>query len=413
MKREDFELMAPAGSRESLQAALRSGADAVYFGVGALNMRARGAVNFTLEELGEITKRCADGGAKSYLTVNTVVYEEELGEMRRLIDGAREAGVTAVIASDMATMLYARSVGAEVHASTQCNIANTEALRFYAGLADVMVLARELDLGQVARISRRIAEGGIRGPGGELVRVEMFVHGALCMAVSGKCYLSLHEMNASANRGTCSQLCRRSYLVRDAESGAELEVDGKCIMSPKDLCAIGFLDKLIDAGVRVFKIEGRARPAEYVKRVCGCYDEALRACAAGGFTPAEVAGWMERLGTVFNRGFWDGYYLGQRMGEWCEGRGSMASRHKEYAGRVTNYYARLKVGEFRLESGELRVGDEVLVVGATTGAEEMTVRELRLHAGAVERVEKGDFFSMPSAALLRRGDRLYKWVEGR
>ncbi|MDR1273712.1 MAG: U32 family peptidase [Odoribacteraceae bacterium] len=410
MKREDFELMAPVGSRESLQAALQTGADAVYFGVGELNMRARSTVNFTLAELGEVVRRCAGQGVKSYLTVNTVVYQDELEKMRRVVDGAREAGVTAIIASDMATILHARETGVEVHASTQCNITNAEALRFYARYADVVVLARELDLEQVAGISRRIAEEEIRGPGGGLVRVEMFAHGALCMAVSGKCYLSLHEMNAAANRGACLQPCRRSYLVRDAESGLELEVDGKYIMSPKDLCTIGFLDKLIAAGVRVFKIEGRARPAEYVKRVCACYDEALRACADGSYATADVEAWRRRLATVFNRGFWDGYYLGRRLGEWSEVHGSKATRRKEYVGKVTNYYTHLRVGEFKLESGELRVGDEVLVVGPTTGAEELVVRELRLEVDPVERVEKGAIFSMPSGVLLRRGDKLYKWT---
>jgi putative protease len=409
MTRDDFELMAPVGSWEALQGALQTGADAVYFGVGELNMRARGAVNFAREDMAGIAGRCRERGVKCYLTLNTVVYQHELEEARRVIESAREAGVTAIIASDLAVILMAREAGVEVHASTQCNITNVEALRFHARFADVAVLARELDLGQVAEIHRRVEEEGIRGPGGEPVRLEMFAHGALCMAVSGKCYLSLHEAWSSANRGACLQVCRRAYVARDAESGEELEVDGKYIMSPKDLCTIGFLDKMIDSGVRVFKIEGRARPAEYVKTVCACYDEALRACAEGGYTREAIEEWRRRLSTVFNRGFWEGYYLGRRPGEWSEVYGSMATRKKEYVGRVTNYYTRLQVGEFKLEAGELRVGDEVLVVGPTTGVEELTVEELRLDVEPVPVVVQGAIFSMPSAALLRRGDRLYKW----
>jgi putative protease len=410
MKREDFEIMAPVGSRETLAAAFQAGADAVYFGVEGLNMRARSAANFTTGEIAGIARECRERGVKSYLTLNTVVYQHELERARHVIDAAREADVTAIIASDMAVILHAREAGVEVHASTQCNITNVEALRFHARYADVVVLARELDLGQVAAIHRRVVDEGIRGPGGEPVRLEMFAHGALCMAVSGKCYLSLHEMNAAANRGGCLQPCRRSYTVRDTESDMELEVDGKYIMSPKDLCTIGFLDRLVAAGVRVFKIEGRARPAEYVRVTCSCYDEALRALADGSYAEARVEAWRQRLATVFNRGFWDGYYLGRRLGEWSETYGSAATRRKERLGRVTNYYTRLHVVECRLESGELRVGDRVLVTGPTTGAEEIVVRELRLDVDPVERVEKGALFSMPSPVLLRRGDTLYKWT---
>ena len=411
MERKDFEIMAPVGCRESLQAALQAGADSVYFGVEGLNMRARSSANFTLDDLREIADTCASRGVKTYLTVNTVIYNNELEKMRRVIDCAKASGVSAIIASDLAAILYARSVGVETHISTQCNISNIEAARFYAQFADVVVLARELDMGQVAEIHRQIVDDDIRGPHGELLRIEMFAHGALCMAVSGKCYLSLHEMNASANRGACYQICRRSYLVKDTDDEFELEVDGKYIMSPKDLCTIGFLDKMIDAGVRVFKIEGRARPAEYVKTVCECYDEALNACLDGSYGAEKIAHWRERLSTVFNRGFWDGYYLGRRLGEWSEVYGSKATKRKTLLGKVTNYFTKLRVAEFKIESADLRVGDNVLVVGPTTGVVEMTVTELRTDDGPTDRVAKGTVFSMPSATLLRRGDKLYKWED--
>ena len=411
MERKDFEIMAPVGCRESLQAAFQAGADSVYFGVEGLNMRARSSANFTLDDLREIAETCAARGVKTYLTVNTVVYNNELDKMRRVIDCAKEAGVTAIIASDLAAILYARSVGVEVHVSTQCNISNYEAARFYARFADVVVLARELDLGQVAEIHRQILADDLRGPGGEPLRIEMFVHGALCMAVSGKCYLSLHEMNASANRGACYQICRRSYRVTDTDDGFELEVDGKYIMSPKDLCTIGFLDKMIASGVRVLKIEGRARPAEYVKTVCECYDEALRACLDGTYGEEKIAAWRRRLSTVFNRGFWDGYYLGRRLGEWSEVYGSKATKRKTLLGKVTNYFSKLRVAEFRIDSADLRVGDGVLVTGPTTGVVEMTVPELRTDDGPVARVAKGAVFTMPSETLLRRGDKLYKWED--
>ncbi|MDR0766015.1 MAG: U32 family peptidase [Odoribacteraceae bacterium] len=411
MKREDFEIMAPVGSRESLSAAFQSGADAIYFGVEELNMRARAAGNFTADDMSWIARACRERGVKSYLTLNTVVHEHEVEKARDIIGRAREAGVTAIIASDMAVILEARALGVEVHASTQCNVTNTEALRFLSRYVDVVVLARELDLEQVSAIHRRVVEEGIRGPGGLPVRVEMFAHGALCMAVSGKCYLSLHEMNAAANRGECLQPCRRAYAARDVESDIELEIDGQYIMSPKDLCTIGFLDKMVSAGVRVFKIEGRARPAEYTRVTCTCYDEALRALVSGEYTAARVEEWRRRLSTVFHRGFWDGYYLGRRLGEWSAVHGSAATRRKERVGRVTNYYARPGVAECRLESGELRVGDRVLFVGPTTGAEEEVVRELRLDVLPVERVGKGAVFSMPSGVKVRRGDVLYKWSD--
>lgn len=411
MKRKDFEVMAPVGSYESLEAALQAGANSVYFGVEGLNMRSRSSANFTLDDLRNIVERCSACDVKTYLTVNTIIYNTELQKMHQVIDCAKEAGVSAIIASDISAILYARSVGVEVHISTQCNITNYEAVKFYAQFADVVVLARELDMDQVMTIHRQIVENDLRGPKGELIQIEMFAHGALCMAVSGKCYLSLHEMNASANRGACYQICRRSYTVKDTESDIELEVDGKYIMSPKDLCTIGFINKMIDAGVRVFKIEGRARPAEYVKAVCECYSEALEAYFDGSYGAEKIADWKKRLSTVFNRGFWDGYYLGQRLGEWSEVYGSKATKKKICIGKVTNYFGKLQVGEFKLESYDLKVGDEVMIVGPNTGVVQMIVPELRLEMEPVEQIEKGAVFSMPCETKLRRSDKLYKLVD--
>lgn len=411
MKRKDFEVMAPVGSYESLEAALQAGANSVYFGVEGLNMRSRSSANFTLDDLRNIVERCNACDVKTYLTVNTIIYNSELQKMHQVIDCAKEAGVSAIIASDISAILYARSVGVEVHISTQCNITNYEAVKFYAQFADVVVLARELDMDQVMMIHRQIVANDLRGPRGELIQIEMFAHGALCMAVSGKCYLSLHEMNASANRGACYQICRRSYTVKDTESDIELEVDGKYIMSPKDLCTIGFINKMIDAGVRVFKIEGRARPAEYVKTVCECYSEALEAYLDGSYGAEKIADWKERLSTVFNRGFWNGYYLGQRLGEWSEVYGSKASKKKICIGKVTNYFGKLQVGEFKLESYDLKVGDEVMIVGPNTGVVQMIVPELRLELEPVEQVGKGSVFSMPCETKLRRSDKLYKLVD--
>lgn len=403
--------MAPVGSFESLHAAIQSGADAIYFGVEGLNMRARSSVNFTLDDLRSIAEVCSEHGVKSYLTVNTVLYDNDLSTCHAIIDAVKESGVSAIIAADIAAILYARSVGVEVHISTQCNITNIEAVKFYAQWADVVVLARELNLDQVSAISKAIIEDDVRGPGGELVRIEMFCHGALCMAVSGKCYLSLHEMNSSANRGACTQICRRSYTVRDRETGDELDVENKYIMSPKDLKTIHFINKMADAGVRVFKIEGRARGPEYVKTAVECYDEALRSVCDGSYGDSLIAGWDERLGRIFNRGFWNGYYLGQRLGEWSSKYGSSATRVKVYAAKGVRYFSNIGVAEFMMESGELSVGDEVVITGPTTGALIIKVEEIRVGLKPVERAVKGDSFSIPVPAKIRPSDRLYIWKE--
>ena len=411
MTRKDFEIMAPVGSYESLHAALQGGADSVYFGVEGLNMRARSSANFTLDDLQRIVSICSERGVKTYLTVNTVIYDQELPKMRQVIEGAKEAGVTAIIASDLAAILYAFELGVEVHISTQCNVSNFEALRFFARYADVVVLAREVAMEQVMEIHRQILEHDIRGPKGELVKIEMFAHGALCMAVSGKCYLSLHEKNASANRGACYQICRRAYTVKDRDHEVELDIENEYIMSPKDLCTVGFINKMIDAGVRVFKIEGRARSAEYVRTVCECYHEAVCAYLENTYTAEKIQLWKQRLATVFNRGFWDGYYLGQRLGEWSEVYGSKATKKKILLGKVTNYFTKLQVGEFKLESYDLQVGDEILIQGPTTGTINLTVPEIRVELMPVEKVEKGVLFSIPDNEQLRRGDKLYKWVD--
>ncbi|HIX86900.1 MAG TPA: U32 family peptidase [Candidatus Parabacteroides intestinigallinarum] len=408
MKETDFEIMAPVGSYESLMAAIQGGADSVYFGIEGLNMRSRSSNNFTTEDLRKIAKICEEHGLKSYLTVNTVIYDEDLPLMRTIIDAAKEAGISAIIAADVAAMEYANRIGQEVHLSTQLNISNTEALRFYARFADVVVLARELNLRQVHEIYKAIVEERIVGPKGELIRIEMFAHGALCMAVSGKCYLSLHEMNASANRGACMQICRRAYTVRDKESQIELDVENQYIMSPKDLKTIHFLNKMMDAGVRVFKIEGRARGPEYVRIVTECYKEAVRAYCEGSFDEAKVAAWDERLRTVFNRGFWDGYYLGQRLGEWSSKYGSGATRKKVYLARGIKYFSGLRVAEFEMESGSLRVGDEILITGPTTGAVLQKVEEIRVDLKPVEETVKGERFSIKVAEKVRPSDRLYK-----
>ena len=403
--------MAPVGSRESLAAAIQAGADSIYFGIENLNMRARSANTFTVDDLREIAQTCDEHGMKSYLTVNTIIYDKDIPLMRTIVDAAKAAGISAVIAADVAVMNYARQIGQEVHLSTQLNISNAEALKFYAQFADVVVLARELNLEQVAEIYRQIREENICGPSGEQIRIEMFCHGALCMAVSGKCYLSLHEMNHSANRGACMQVCRRSYTVRDKETDVELDIDNEYIMSPKDLKTIHFMNKMMDAGVRVFKIEGRARGPEYVRTVVECYKEAIKAYLDDTFTDEKIAAWDERLKAVFNRGFWDGYYLGQRLGEWSEVYGSKATKKKVCIGKVTNYFGKLQVGEFKLESYDLKVGEEVLIVGPNTGVVQMIVPELRLELEPVEKVDKGAIFSMPCETKLRRSDKLYKLVD--
>ena len=410
MKRSDFEVMAPVGSYESLSAALDAGADAVYFGVEGLNMRSRSSANFTLDDLREIVRRCKERDVKTYLTVNTIVYDGEMEKLEGIVAAAAEAGISAVIASDVAVFAACRRHGVDVHISTQCNISNIEAVRFYSAFADVMVLARELSLEQVKAISDTIAAENICGPNGRRVRIEMFCHGALCMAVSGKCYLSLHQMNSSANRGACTQICRRGYGVTDLETGDELTVENKYIMSPKDLETIHFLDRMMDAGVSVFKIEGRARGPEYVKTAVECYSEAITAICDGTFGKERVEEWDTRLATIFNRGFWDGYYLGQRLGEWSGKYGSSATRVKQYVAKGVKWFSRLGVGEFFMEGAELCVGDEVIITGPTTGALIIKVEDIRVDGKSVDRAVKGDSFSIAVPAKVRPADRLYRWL---
>lgn len=411
MKREDVEIMAPVGSYESLIAAIQAGAGSVYFGVEQLNMRARSSNNFTLDDLKRITETAHSKGVKTYLTVNVIVFDNELDQLHQIIDAAKDAGVSAIIASDISAIMYARQVGVEVHISTQVNITNIDAVRFYAQFADVVVLAREMNLGRVGEISKAIREQNITGPKGELVRLEMFVHGALCMAVSGKCYLSLNEMNSSANRGSCMQSCRRAYIVSDKETGAELEIDNEYIMSPKDLKTIHFLNKLLDSGVSVLKIEGRARSPEYVYTVVECYREAVQAYFEGQFTTENISDWDNRLASVFNRGFWDGYYLGQRLGEWSGNYGSLATHRKVYVGKGLNYFSNLKVAEFKLETGPLKVGDEIYITGPTTGLVKTVVSEIQLDKQSVTEAPKGSFISIPVDTKIRKSDKLYKIVE--
>ena len=407
--RDKIEIMAPVGSWESLQAAIQGGADAVYFGVGKLNMRSRSAANFTVGDLPRIVQTAQAAGIRTYLTVNTIIYNNEIEEMHTLVDAARAAGISAVIASDIAVITYANSIGMEVHISTQCNVSNTEAVRYYARFADVIVTARELPLKQVDEITQFIRDNDIRGPKGGLVQVEVFAHGALCMSVSGKCYLSLDNYNYSANRGACLQLCRRGYIVKDKESDLELEIDNEYIMSPKDLCTIAFLDKIVKAGVRVLKIEGRGRSADYVRTVTECYREAVESIGDGSYSKEKIDGWMQRLATVFNRGFWDGYYLGRRMGEWSDRYGSQATEQKVYLGPVKNYFGRIGVAEVHLQTDEtLRVGDEVMVIGETTGVYRATVRELRTDRDPVAEVHQGDCFSFATSEPVHRGDKVYR-----
>ena len=399
--------MAPVGSRESLAAAIQAGADSVYFGIGQLNMRSHSANHFTIDDLKEIAATCHDHGMKSYLTVNTIIYGEDLDTMRQIIDAAHEANVSAVIASDVAVMTYCRQVGVEVHLSTQLNISNIEALKFYAQFADVVVLARELNMDQVAEIYRQIEEQQVRGPKGELVRIEMFCHGALCMAVSGKCYMSLQNTSRSANRGECMQLCRRSYTVTDNETGCQLEIDNKYIMSPKDLKTIRLIDRMMKAGVRVFKIEGRARGPEYVYSVVQCYKEAIAAVLDGTFTDEKKDQWDDRLARVFNRGFWDGYYQGQTLGEWNKNYGSNATERKTYVGRGVKYFSKLGVAEFTCEAHEFSVGDRLLVTGPTTGVMFRTADEIRLELTPVQTAPKATHVSIPEPAKIRPSDKLF------
>ena len=405
-----IEIMAPAGSWESLSAAIKAGADSVYFGIEKLNMRSKSSSNFTTDDLRKIVGICKENNVKSYLTVNTILYDNDLTLMREIIDVAKESDVSAIIAADVAALMYANSIGVEVHLSTQLNISNVEALKFYAQFADVVVLARELNMNQVAEIYQSIEKDKINGASGKPIRIEMFCHGALCMAVSGKCYLSLHEKNLSANRGACNQICRREYIVKDKDSEIELEIDNEYIMSPKDLKTIGFVDEMLKSGVRVFKIEGRARGAEYVKAVVSCYKEAIESCLEGTFTASRIEDWNNRLSKVFNRGFWNGYYLGQRLGEWSSTYGSAATHKKIYVGKVTNYFNKLGVAEFLLEAQSLSVGDEILITGDTTGAYEDTIKEIRVQLTPIDTVEKGTYFSMKTNELIRRNDKLFKIV---
>ena len=411
MRREDVEIMAPVGSYESLMAAIQAGAGSVYFGVEHLNMRARSANNFGIDDLKEIVRRSRIANVKSYLTVNVEVFDEEFSVLDTVLNSARDAGISAVIAADMSVIQRCRELGIEVHISTQVNITNYEAIKFYSQFADVVVLAREMNLGRVGNISQKIIDNDLRGPSGNLVRIEMFVHGALCMAISGKCYLSLHETHSSANRGSCMQACRRAYIVTDKETGRELEVDNEYIMSPKDLKTIHFLNKILDSGVTVLKIEGRARSPEYVKTVVQCYHEAVDAYFDGSFTEEKIEIWDERLASVFNRGFWDGYYLGQRLGEWSSNYGSLATKRKIYTGKVTNYFSELGVAEIKLETGGLKVGDEIIVSGPSTGLLQSKIEEIRVGLEPVQEAKKGEFCSIKVAAKVRRSDKLYRLVD--
>lgn len=410
-KVSDFEIMAPVGSYDSLAAAIQGGANSIYFGIEGLNMRAKSSNNFTMDDLKQIAAICKENGLKSYLTVNTIIYDNDISLMHQIVNAAKEAELSAIIASDVAVMMYARSIGVEVHLSTQLNITNTESLKFYGQFADVVVLARELNLDQVASIYKDIVEQNIRGPKGELIRIEMFSHGALCMAVSGKCYLSLHERDLSANRGACNQLCRRSYIVKDKESDIELEIDNEYIMSPKDLKTIHFMNKMMDAGVRVFKIEGRARGPEYVRTVVECYKEAVQAYCEDTYTEEKIEKWDDRLATVFNRGFWDGYYLGQKLGEWSSNYGSGATKRKIYIGKGLKYFSNLGVAEFLMETQSLKVGDEILITGPTTGAVTQIVDEIRVDFQPVEETVKGEKFSIKVNEKIRPSDKLFKLVE--
>jgi U32 family peptidase len=406
-KNKKIEIMSPVGSYESLMAAFQGGADSIYFGVGKLNMRSRSSKNFSLDDLVEIVKRCEEHLVKSYLTLNTVIYDNEVAEMKKVVDKAKEANVSAVIASDLAVIQYAKDKNLAVHISTQCNISNFEAVKYYAQYSDVMVLARELNLEQVQYISDEIENQNLCGPSGKKIKLEMFAHGALCMAISGKCYLSLDNMNFSANKGECLQVCRRPYQVKDKDGGIELEVDNEYIMSPKDLMTIDFLDKIIASGVQILKIEGRGRSADYVKTTTSAYKNAVESIENKTYSKDKIEDWKKKLATVFNRGFWDGYYLGKKIGEWSEVYGSQSTQKKTYVGKVTNYFTKLQVAEVLLEAGEIQVGDKVVIMGPTTGVIETEINEIRLDLKAIEKAEKGSICSIPVNAFLRRSDKIY------
>lgn len=402
--------MAPVGSYESLMAAIQGGADSVYFGIGNLNMRSKSSQNFTLNDLMEISKICLENNIRTYITLNTVIYDHEMEQMKQIVDAAKENNISAIIASDMAVIQYARNVGMEIHMSTQTNITNIEAVKYYSQFADVMVTARELTLEQVKSITTEIQKQKITGPSGELVQIEVFAHGALCMAVSGKCYLSLDNLNSSANRGACLQQCRRKYVVKDKDSDIELEIDNEYIMSPKDLNTVSFLDKILDAGVRVLKLEGRGRSPEYVKTVASVYREAVNAWFAGSYNQEMIDSWNNRLGQVYNRGFWDGYYLGRKTGEWTEEYGNQATHRKMYIGKVTNYFGKIGVAELKIEAHDLAENEEIKIIGPTTGVYENRVDEIRLNLDRVQKVTKGNLCSVPVNTLVRRGDKVYKIV---
>ena len=410
LNRSDIEVMSPAGSFESLMAAIQGGANAIYFGIGHLNMRSKSSVNFTIADLKEIVKICNENGLKSYLTVNTVLYDNDLPTVKNLLQEAKSAGVSAIIASDQAALMYAFELGHEIHLSTQLNISNLESIKFYSHWADVVVLARELSLEQIHEIYLGIERENITGPSGKRIKIELFVHGALCMAISGKCYLSLHQENISANRGACLQICRRSYTVQESETGKQLEIDNEYIMSPKDLCTINFLNKVIDAGVRVLKIEGRARAPEYVKTVTECYNEAVNTICTDSYTAEKVEGWMTRLSSVFNRGFWDGYYLGRKLGEWSHVYGSVATERKIYCGKITNYFSNLGVAEVLIEAHELLLNDKYLIIGPTSGVLEGTVTELRVDEKPADHCPKGIRCSISVPTMVRRSDKLYRVI---
>lgn len=411
MKADHIEIMAPVGSYESLTAALHAGADSVYFGIEQLNMRSKSSNNFTLDDLKNIAGICTAKKVRTYITLNTVIYDDELALMKSIVDAAKENGISAIIASDQSVIQYAKSVGVEIHMSTQTNITNIEAVKYYSQFADVMVTARELNLKQVKAITETIKKEKIVGPSGKLVQIEIFIHGALCMAVSGKCYLSLDNMNSSANRGACLQPCRRPYKVTDKDGGIELEVANEYIMSPKDLNTIGFLDVILKAGVRVLKIEGRGRSPEYVKTLVECYREAVNAYLNGAYTKDKIDEWNKKLGSVYNRGFWDGYYLGRKTDEWSERYGSQATKRKVYIGKITNYFSKLRVAEVKIETHDLKLGEEIKIIGPTTGVYEDIISEIRVDLQSIEKTIKGELCSIPVKRLVRRQDKLYKVIE--